>query len=130
MVSRMFRFFELPGLRRAAAVLAMGVASAPMWVQADNLLLLRCDGAVSDFASLGDLRPAKPVDATPLSAVRPAVAATRPMPVEPFTHLKSAVPLLVGDLNVQSSVALIRPMVGRSVGAVPQREWSLPVSGR
>jgi len=132
----MSRFFErlLPSgptaLRRAAAALVLGVASAPVWSQADDLLLLQRQGVVSDFASLGDLRPATPVDTTPLSAVRPAVAARASVPAESFAHLKSAVPLLVGDIDVPRSVALVRPMVGRSVGAVSQRDWTRSVPNR
>lgn len=46
---------------------------------------------------------------------------------EVFTHSKIAMPLLVVDLEPQS-LMYVRPMSGRSVGAVPSAHWTRAVS--
>jgi hypothetical protein len=123
---------------------SLGGAFTPAALAAEGFLN-GPDGIVGGLAQLGDLAPLAAIDrAASVGSGSAATPASRPglgrqsLPArdralsyrsnELFVHSKSAVPLLVADLEPrQASVA--RPMSGRSVGARPSAAWTRSVPG-
>ena len=128
-----------PALQVGLLAASLGGVFAPAALAAEGFLH-GPDGIVGGLAQLGDLAPVAATGrAASVGSGSAATPTSRPglgrqsLPArdralsyrssELFVHSKSAVPLLVADLEPrQASVA--RPMSGRSVGARPAAAWT------